>query len=59
MSYFEGFDQSIQSDELACIPPERGYEPMSDEEYWEWGEDIYATEPIHQRKDFKCSQMTN
>ena len=50
MSYFEGFNQSVQSDELACIQPERGYEPMSDEEYWEyweWGEDIYVIEPIH------------
>ena len=46
MGYFDGFNQSVQSDELARIHPERGYEPMSDEEYWEWGEDMYAAEPI-------------
>ena len=40
MSYFDGFNQSVQADELAQMQPIRGYEPMSDEEYWEWGEDV-------------------
>lgn len=46
MSYFDGFNQSIQSDELANMAPIRGYEPTSDEEYWEWGEDEYGSEPL-------------